>query len=59
MLYVRGIPLFVDEIDILNEIRNQVYLKQGREILKKIKRSGDNIMVCCPVHKEGQEKLES
>lgn len=59
MIEVRGIPLFVDELEILYEIKRQVFAQQGREILKKIKKSGNNIMVCCPNHKNGQERNPS
>lgn len=59
MFFVRGMPILVDEVEILNTIKQQVYEQQGREILRKIKRSGNNIMVCCPVHNEGQERRPS
>lgn len=59
MLTVRGLPILVDEVDILYTIREQVLQQQGREILRKIKRSGNNIMVCCPCHNEGQERKPS
>ena len=59
MFEVRGIPILVDEVEILKELRRQVVEKTGREILRKIKPSGDNIMICCPSHNEGQEKNPS
>lgn len=59
MLEVRGLPILVDEVEILQTIREQVLLQQGREILHKIKRSGNNIMVCCPIHNDGQERKPS
>lgn len=59
MLTVRGMPILVDETEILQTIREQVLKEQGREILHKIKPSGNNIMVCCPIHNDGQEKKPS
>lgn len=59
MFEVRNVPILVDEIDILKELRLQVFNKTGRQILNKIKRSGSNIMICCPIHKHGQEKNPS
>lgn len=59
MFEVRGIPILVDEVEILRELRRQVLEKTGREILRKIKPSGDNIMICCPVHNDGQERNPS
>lgn len=59
MITVRSYPILVDEMEILYTIREQVLQKQGREILRKIKKSGNNIMVCCPCHNEGQERKPS
>ena len=56
MITVRGIAIYVDELEILQTIKQQVYEQQGREILRKIKKSGNNIQVCCPVHNNGQER---
>lgn len=59
MIFLDGLPIMADEIDILEEVREQVLHKQGREILRKIKKSGNNIMVCCPKHNDGQERKPS
>jgi len=59
MISVRGLPILVSEEEILATIREQVLQQQGREILRKIKRSGNNVMVCCPFHNEGQERKPS
>ena len=59
MITVRGIAIYVDELEILQTIKQQVYEQQGREILRKIKKSGNNIQVCCPVHNNGQERKPS
>ena len=59
MIFIDGLPILADELDILYEVREQVLHKQGREILRKIKKSGNNIMVCCPNHNNGQERKPS
>lgn len=59
MFEVRGIPIFYDEVQLLKDLRADVELKTGKQILAKIKPSGDNIMICCPMHGNGQEKRPS
>lgn len=59
MLTVKGLPIYVEELEVLKNIREQVLQQQGREILRKIKKTGNNIMVCCPVHHDGQERKPS
>ena len=61
MITVNNYPILADEMDIIQNIKEQVFLQQGREILRKIKRTGDNIMVCCPniEHSNGQERKPS
>jgi len=59
MLTIDGIPILADEYEILTELRDQVLQHQGREILRKIKRTGNNIMICCPIHSDGQERKPS
>ena len=59
MIVVDGVPIMADVIDILNMIKYQVKEQQGRDILYKIKSSGDNVMICCPKHKFGQERKPS
>lgn len=59
MFQVDGIPILADEIEILQTLKDQVYEQQGREIFRKMKRTGDNIMICCPIHNEGQERKPS
>ena len=45
-------------VDILNELRRQLSIN-GIPYLQKIKDSGDNIMVQCPYHGNGQERNPS
>lgn len=59
MFEVKGVPILADELDILNELKRQVYEKTGKTILHKMKKSGNNIMICCPNHNNGQEKKPS
>ena len=59
MFTVNGLPILADEIVILETLRDQVFQQQGKQILRKIKRTGDNIMFCCPIHKFGQERKPS
>lgn len=59
MFEVKGFPIFADEEEVLRKVKEDVFIQQGRNILSKIKRSGDNIMICCPQHGNGQEKNPS
>lgn len=59
MFEVNNIPIYTDPEEVLRDIRDEVYQQFGREIFSKIKRSGNNIMVCCPIHNEGQERKPS
>lgn len=59
MFEVRGIPIFYDEVQLLKDLRTDVELKTGRQILAKIKPSGNNIMICCPIHNHGMERRPS
>ena len=59
MFEVKGVPILVDELEVLKELRNQVLQITGREILNKMRHVGDNIMICCPIHNNGQERKPS
>ena len=59
MFEVKGIPIPVEDVQILYDLKNEVQQKIGKDILRKIKPSGDNIMVCCPIHNNGQERRPS
>ena len=37
MFEVKGIPILVDDVQILYDLKNEVQQKLGREILRKIK----------------------
>ena len=59
MFVVKGIPILNDEIEILEALKQEVQLKLGKTILRKIKRGVKNIQICCPIHKDGQERRPS
>ena len=48
----------VDLTDIINELRVQL-LFNGVSLFAKSFDSGDDVMVCCPYHKDGQERRPS
>ena len=45
-------------MDILIELKNELN-SNGIELLHKIKDGPDNVQVCCPYHKDGQERRPS
>ena len=47
-----------DVVDIIQELKSQLSLN-GVELFSKFFDSGDNVMVCCPYHKGGQERRPS
>ena len=47
-----------DIVDIIQELKSQLSLN-GVELFAKFFDSGDNVMVCCPYHKGGQERRPS
>lgn len=59
MFEVKGIPILYNEVTLLEDLRTQVELRTGKQILHKIRESGNNIMICCPIHSNGQEKNPS
>lgn len=58
MIEVNGHLIMTDELDILKELKRQLYLS-GVDLFHKTLKSGDNIMTTCPFHKNGQEKKPS
>ena len=45
-------------IDVIVELRNQLNAN-GVQLLSKIMDSGEDVMICCPYHKDGQERRPS
>lgn len=58
MFYINNKPLLVDEATLITLLRSDINL-QNIFKLRDIKRSGNNIMVTCPNHSDGQEKSPS
>jgi hypothetical protein len=44
--------------DVIKELKRQL-AEQGIELFAKTKDSADDLMVCCPYHKDGQERKPS
>ena len=55
MFKVRGKLILTPEIDVIESLRNELH-RRGIYKLNKIKKLKSNIMVCCPIHNNGQEK---
>ena len=57
-MILNGTQFNCEVIDILNELKSQLSTN-GVQRFAKMFDSGDNIMVCCPYHKNGQERRPS
>jgi len=57
-MLINGTIFTVDLMDILVELRRQL-AENGIKRFAKINDCGDDIMVCCPFHKDGQESKPS
>lgn len=58
MFYLDDRPILVDEIELIRLIRDDLNLSNIYK-LRDIVQSGNNIMVTCPCHSEGQERKPS
>ena len=58
LMIVNGVQFNAELADILNELKEQL-ATNGIPRFYKMFDSGDDIMVCCPYHKEGQERRPS
>lgn len=58
MIQIENFILNCDTLDIIIELRNQLNANRIN-LLKDIKDSGENIMITCPFHKDGQERRPS
>ena len=54
MFTVAGMPILADEIDVLEELKDQLALN-GVERFRKFRRTQNHIQFCCPFHNGGQE----
>lgn len=57
-MQINGVLFNVELIDILKKLKAELQAS-GVERFYKITDSGDDIMVCCPYHKDGQERRPS
>ena len=57
-MQINGTIFNVELIDILQELKAQLYAN-GIQLFAKMFDSGDDVMVCCPYHKDGQERRPS
>lgn len=57
-MQINGIIFNVPLTDILYELREQL-ASNGVKRFERIVDSGDDVMVCCPYHKDGQERRPS
>lgn len=58
MIIIDGVILQTTVQDIIEELKFQLFVN-GTRLFGHIKDGGDNIMVSCPIHKDGQEKKPS
>lgn len=57
-MVINDVQFNAELMDILIELRNELN-SNGIELLSKIKDGPENIQVCCPYHKNGQERRPS
>ena len=56
MITIKNKTINADIEVILEELRNYILARDNKLILKDIRPTGDNIMVTCPYHKQGEER---
>ena len=57
-MLVNGMMITTDISDVIKELKEQL-AEQGVSLFAKTFDSGSDLMVCCPYHKEGQERKPS
>jgi len=58
MFFINNNPILADDLEVLNELKNQLAIN-GINKFSKFKVGNDNIQFTCPVHSDGQEKKPS
>lgn len=58
MFTVNNQQIMADEVRVVEELRRQAAIN-GLQRFRTIRRSGDNVVTCCPFHKDGQERHAS
>lgn len=59
MIYLDGLPIFKDAIDIIKELKFIYNESHDYGLFDDIKDTNNNIMVTCPFHKNGKERSPS
>lgn len=59
MLRVRDKIIETNELELLKNLRQDVFDKTGKMLLNKINLTGNNIQFTCPIHKDGMESKAS
>lgn len=57
-MIINGTIFNVELIDVLTELKNELYAN-GIQRFAKMFDSGEDVMICCPYHKDGQERRPS
>lgn len=57
-MIINNVPFETDLMSILDELRSQLSAN-GIQLLHTMRDTPDNIQVCCPYHKDGQERRPS
>ena len=57
-MIINNVQINADLLDILTELKSELALN-GLEYFHKIRDTGKDIQVCCPYHKNGQERKPS
>lgn len=57
-MIINNVPFETDLLSILEELRSQLSAN-GIQLFHSMRDTPDNIQVCCPYHKDGQEKRPS
>ena len=57
-MVINDIPFNCELLEIVNELQSQLNAN-GIKLMHKVIDTPDNVMVCCPYHKEGQERKPS
>ena len=57
-MIINGVIFNTDLMDIIQELKAQLEIN-GIHMFAKMFDSGDDVMVCCPYHKDGQERKPS
>lgn len=59
MIKIRDKYFNIDIKQVIEQLRAEIKIKYDRDIFRDIKNTGNDIMVTCPYHKNGQERKPS